>query len=118
MNTRLIGSRFEEQACAYLEGAGYRILARNYRVYNAEIDIVAAEKEQLVFIEVKYRRTFSFGYGQEHVDKRKQHKIFLAAQQYLLRFHAKRTPPCRFDVIAIDGDGRLEHIINAFERSF
>ena len=116
MNTRFVGSRFEEQACTYLQEAGYTLLARNYRTHTGEIDIIVSGEGYLVFLEVKYRRTSSCGFGQEHVDKRKQQKIYKAAQQYLLRFYAKNMPPCRFDVIAIDGTGRLEHIKNAFER--
>lgn len=116
MNKRAVGLEYEAKACKYLEQKGYRIVERNYRNRFGEIDIIAADPEDSmwIFCEVKYRHHESYGDPLEAVDKRKQRRICKTAL-YFYTYHGyveQRT--CRFDVIGMYGDGRIEHIENAF----
>ncbi|TBV80347.1 MAG: YraN family protein [Desulfobulbaceae bacterium] len=112
-----LGRRGEEQASSFLEQAGYQILARNYRTRGAELDIVALDRDELVFVEVKSRNTLAFGSPLEAITRHKQGKIALAAREYLLREKAQGVA-ARFDVVAViftKGKPTIEHIKNAFE---
>ncbi len=112
MNKRRLGSLREGEAAAFLESQGFRILEKNFRCRLGEIDLIARDGPCLVFVEVKYRRSDRYGWGEEHVDKRKQQRIIAVARYFLAGF--KALPPCRFDVIAIDKDS-INHFPNAFE---
>lgn len=101
----------ETQACDYLEKLGYKIIARNYRNKIGEIDIIAKDKETLVFVEVKTRSSNKFGYGREAVNYKKQMKIRNVATAYLKYKHILDTS-VRFDVIEIND--KVEHFKNAF----
>ncbi|UZJ41454.1 YraN family protein [Prosthecochloris sp. SCSIO W1101] len=117
-----LGRQGEMTAVTYLLEKGYRILDRNYRYRRNEIDIVAADKQTLCFIEVKTRSSDTKGHPLEAVTPEKQKEIIKAASAYLAT-HPAPEPDCRFDVIAIIAhslaNGRikkfeLEHITNAF----
>jgi putative endonuclease len=115
---KLLGRKGEETAARYLEKNGYRIICRNYSCRLGEIDIVAKEKDIIVFVEVRSRSGAEYGLAQESVTGRKQFKLRQLAWQYL-KAEGKTSAGCRFDVIAVlfDGEGRvkrLEHIENAF----
>ncbi len=114
MNRRAVGSRFEEMAAAHLEAQGLSILAHNYRCRLGEIDLVAREGETVVFVEVKYRKGDAYGAPEEAIHAAKQQRIRRVAQRYLLDQHLPLETCCRFDVVAVDGDGRLTHYRNAF----
>lgn len=111
MEKIISGKAGEEQACSYIKKKGYKILERNYRCLFGEIDIIAEDKKTLVIIEVKYRKTKSFGKGYEAVNYTKQQKIIKTAQNYINEENLKL--PVRFDVISIDND-EVTHIENAF----
>ncbi|MDO4690880.1 MAG: YraN family protein [Fusobacterium sp.] len=83
MNNREIGNIYEDRSCQILKKEKYRILERNYRNRYGEIDIIAEKDLELVFIEVKYRKTNKYGYGYEAINKRKLSRIFNMAQIYL-----------------------------------
>lgn len=112
-NKRQTGTSYEIKAEEYLLQKGYRILERNFRSRNGEIDIIAKDKEYFCFVEVKYRTTNDFGNPLEAVDVRKQHKIRQVAMYYLMKNKLSEWTPCRFDVIAFEGE-KLNHIENAF----
>lgn len=114
-NTREVGTKYEERAAEYLCMHGYEIIKRNYRNSYGEIDILARKDSVLIFVEVKYRSTKSCGDPLEAVDKRKQKRISRTAFYYYINHGYETGIPCRFDVIAIYGDGRVKHIKNAFE---
>lgn len=114
MNKRQLGSEFEQQAAEYLKQKGYKILEFNFRNRFGEIDIVAKEQEYLCFVEVKYRKENNCGYASEAVDYRKQQNILRVANYYLMKNKLSEWTPCRFDVVAMDGD-RIELIQNAWE---
>ena len=115
MNRRQIGAKQETAAVRYLSEQGYSILERNYRNHYGEIDIIANKDHVLVFVEVKYRSTDVYGDPLEAVDTYKQRRICRAALYYYSRQRNRREMPCRFDVIAIYGDGTIRHIEDAFE---
>lgn len=113
-STRATGSDYEQQAAAYLQSQGYRILETNYRNRGGEIDIIALEKETLVFLEVKYRTSRSYGSGMEAVDYGKQKTICRVAHHYMMAHGYGEWYPCRFDVVSIDA-GVITLIRNAFD---
>lgn len=116
MNKRRIGAQYETQACEYLIHKSYQILERNFRCRQGEIDIIAKEPatHTLVFCEVKYRQDNAYGDCLEAVDLRKQHQISRTALVYYAYHGYAQEVPCRFDVIAIYGNGTIRHIENAF----
>ena len=95
---RQLGRTGEEMAARYLTELGYRVLCRNERVGGCEIDIVAQDGEQTVFVEVKTRQTHTMGYPEESVTRRKRQHIARAAEAWLL---ANGDRPWRADVVAI-----------------
>ena len=109
------GKQAEEQAKQYLERRGLRLLERNYRCKQGEIDLIMQQAETLVFIEVRYRKSSTFGSALESVTAQKRSRLLAAARHYL---QAKRTSsPCRFDVVGITGQAtgaHLEWITDAF----
>lgn len=113
INKRTVGSRYEEKAAAFLQHMGFQILEKNYRDRYGEIDIIAREKEYLVFVEVKYRSGLHSGYPEEAVNGRKQARIRHAAQYYLYRKRLGEDVPCRFDVVSIVGE-KIRLIRDAF----
>jgi len=109
----LSGVQAEDLACAHLERAGLKLRARNYRCPQGEIDLVMDDRDALVFVEVRYRRSNAFGTPAETVDRHKQARLQAAAGHYLLAHAADRA--CRFDVVAISGrDARIEWLRDAF----
>ena len=110
------GDAAEAAACAKMQAAGCRILARNVRFREGEIDIVADDGGTLVFVEVRMRRSDGFGGADGSVDAFKRRRLVRAAQHFLLRQFGARTelPPCRFDVITADGEGIRDWIRDAF----
>jgi putative endonuclease len=107
MTTKGDGEAAENLALAFLRGRGLRLVARNYRTPGrggGEIDLVMREGDgTLVFVEVRKRGGSAFGGAAASVGATKQRRIVFAARHYLLR--VQPTPPCRFDVISIEGGG-------------
>jgi putative endonuclease len=121
--SRPIGNQGEELAVQYLEGLGYKVLERNYRFEQAEVDLVCFEPAQryelggeIVFVEVKMRQGTGFGRPEEAVTLEKQRNVMRAAQAFLYEFHLENSP-CRFDVVGIilkNGKPEIEHFKHAF----
>ncbi|MEJ5227054.1 YraN family protein [Thermodesulfovibrio sp.] len=105
------GKEGENLAIKYLKGKGYEILGSNFRTPFGEIDIIAKEKNYIVIVEVKRRKSETFGEPLLAVDRRKQVKLKKLALFYLKLL--EKEYPVRFDVIAIK-DQKIEHIENAF----
>lgn len=112
-NKREIGTTYELKAEEYLLQKGYKILERNFHNRSGEIDIIAKDKEYFCFIEVKYRTTNAFGSPLEAVNFKKQNQIRKVALYYLMKNKLSEWTPCRFDVIAFEGED-MTHIENAF----
>lgn len=109
-----LGQTAEDMACAFLRRRGLRLIERNYRCPRGEIDLVMQDGEQLVFVEVRYRRGGAFGGPQESITAKKQARLLAAARHYLATHSG--DPACRFDVIALSGEGyeTLDWIRDAF----
>ena len=116
-NKREIGSKYEELAAAYLTEHGYKILEKNFHAGRyGELDLIAEDKDgTLVICECKYRSENTYGDPLMAVDKRKQRQICRMTLFYFGRHGYGMEHPCRFDVIAVYGDGTVLHIKNAFE---
>ena len=112
-NTRNTGTSYERKAAEYLEQQGLVILKHNYRCRQGEIDLIARDKEYLVFVEGKYRSQNRAGYSLDAVNPAKQKKISKVARYFLAAEYHCTEIPCRFDVIGIDG-GCLHWIKDAF----
>lgn len=115
-STRGQGTAAEDLALAYLQRAGLVLLARNYEPPGrggGEIDLIMRARDgTLVFVEVRARASAHAGGAAASVVQRKQQRIIRAARHYLSRLPA--LPPCRFDVVAIDGT-RVHWLRAAFD---
>ncbi|MCK5706912.1 MAG: YraN family protein [Candidatus Aureabacteria bacterium] len=114
-SNRSIGKTGEEIAVKYLEKKKYKILKVNYQFHRYEIDIIAKNKKNIVFIEVKRRNSCFFGKPEDAVTRPKQRNIIIAAKKYLVENKMWDSCFSRFDVIAIYANGEVKHIISAFE---
>ena len=119
VTTKAIGDAGEARALAHLLGQGLVLVQRNYRVARGpnarggEVDLILRDRDgTLVFVEVRARHDAGHGGAAASVAATKQQRIVYAARHYLQRLAS--LPPCRFDVIAIDGD-RLEWLRAAFD---
>lgn len=95
------GDAGEDQALRYLEQQGLTLVERNFRCKGGEIDLVMQDGRGLVFVEVRKRAAGGHVGAAASVTPRKQARLVVAAQTFLQRY--RMPPPCRFDVIAIDG---------------
>jgi putative endonuclease len=114
MNSTSQGFLFETLALAYLERHGLLFVARNFSGRYGEIDLIMKDQTQLVFVEVKYRKSSNYGGPLAAITASKQQKLRLTATAYLQQ-HAPKAY-ARFDVIAISGDEpfHFEWLKNAF----
>lgn len=112
MNTHIFGNQGEALAKKYLVKNKYKILETNYVNPIGEIDIIAQDKDTIVFVEVKARSSTKFGFPREAVTPFKQNKIRKVALGYL-KFTNNLDAKIRFDCIEILGD-QLTHIKNCF----
>lgn len=103
MTTLAIGARFEQYALEHLELAGLRLVARNWRTRYGELDLVMRDGQELVFVEVRYRRDPRFGGGAASVGPAKRARLARAAAAFLQAHPRLASLPCRFDVIAFGG---------------
>lgn len=90
----------EEAAARHLVRSGLAVLARNFRCRHGEIDLVMADGDELVFVEVRFRADEGYGAGFETVTAAKQRRLTTAARVYLSR-HGAEHRPCRFDVVSV-----------------
>ncbi len=96
-----LGGWGETIAAEYLAGNGYVILERNFRTQYGEIDLIALDKEILVFVEVKTRTSRKFGYPEEAISPKKKEHLLASAQSYL-QTHQEMERDWRIDVLAIE----------------
>ena len=112
-----IGFDAEQRAADHLQRCGMIIVGRNLLSKTGEIDIVAIDKETLVFIEVRHRQSQHYGGALASVNRSKQRRLIKTAHYFLPRIVQRHfggcTPPCRFDVIGEEAQG-LVWIKNAF----
>jgi putative endonuclease len=111
---RATGDRFEGAALSYLQQRGLRLVRANFLCRHGEIDLVMRDGETLVFVEVRYRKSGAFGGAVGSITQAKRRKLISAAHIWLAWHPHDARRPCRFDVLAFEGDG-IEWIPNAFE---
>ena len=109
----------DDRAARYLCLHGYKVLERNFRCRQGEIDIIAQKGEVVAFVEVKQRKNADFGQAREFVTYSKQRRVIAAAELWLLKTRCELQP--RFDVIEIYApEGiktffpEIHHLENAF----
>jgi putative endonuclease len=110
-----LGKIGEERAVDFLKELGYQIILVNWREKKFEIDIIAVDKDELVFVEVKTRSTLNFGDPIESITEKKQKHLIEGANYYIEKNEVDLE--CRFDVVSIVKTSKeytVNHIINAF----
>jgi len=121
MNQRqAFGKAGEITALGYLKKKGYKVLEQNYTCPLGEIDIIARHKRTIVFIEVKTRRSLSYGSPLYAITRRKQRKISMAALYYL-KSNRQMDQGARFDVVTVqstDAGQEIDLIQNAFDLAY
>jgi len=117
--TKALGDAAEARALAHLQAAGLALVRRNYRVARGpqarggEVDLVMRERDgTLVFVEVRVRNDGRFGGAAASVGAAKRQRLVFAASHFLRGL--REPPPCRFDVVAVEGD-RIEWLRAAFD---
>ena len=111
--SRALGAAAEARAAEFLARKAYRIVDRNWTCKGGEIDLVCLDGDgTLVFVEVRSRSDERFGGAASSVGSAKRRRLVFAATHYLRRLPS--PPPCRFDVVAVDGD-RIEWLRAAFD---
>ncbi len=111
------GEAVESAACAYLQASGLQLVEKNYRCRYGEIDLIMLDQNDLIFVEVRYRKNDLFGGATQSVDAKKRQKIRHTAETFLQQNQAMEFNGCRFDVVAVSGnptDYKIQWIRNAF----
>ncbi|MGF1642600.1 MAG: YraN family protein [Thiotrichales bacterium] len=111
--TRQRGDEAEKAALAHLRAAGLSLIEANFRSRFGEIDLIMRDGDSLVFVEVRYRKNARFGGSAASVDRTKQQRLTRTGLVYLQT--RRINSPCRFDVVAVSGDGQLDWLPNAFD---
>lgn len=115
----LLGNKGEMLASRYLMDKGFAVLHYNWRCGHKEIDLIAKERDTLVFVEVKSRRNEQYGNAYDAVTTEKINRLISAAEVYIQRYGI--DSPYRFDVVTVVGNSepyRIEHIIDAFHATW
>lgn len=117
LNKKQLGQWAENIACDYLQVKGLHLLAKNYRCYYGEIDLIMQEQDDIVFVEVRHRNNIEFGNAIESVNQNKINKLMKTAIHFLQYKEWLYQKNSRFDIVAIHpiaGKIQLEWIKNAF----
>ena len=112
-----LGSRGEDVAADYMRENGYRVIERNWRCKNGELDLICTRGKELVFVEVKTRGENSLGRAGESLTPAQQARLAKAASRYLSR-NGLWSRSCRFDLIALEvseNNVNLEHVANVID---
>lgn len=114
LTSKQTGDAWEATARRWLESKGLRFIAANVRERGGEIDLIMREGHTTVFVEVRYRRSATYGGALASVTHSKQHKLLQTARMWLARHNGSfDTVECRFDVLAFTGND-VEWLKNAF----
>lgn len=111
----IIGQHAEAKACRYLMQHGLQFIAANFRCKLGEIDLIMRDEQQIVFIEVRARRSQTYGSSAETITIAKQAKLLKTALYYLQTQNLLENTASRFDVLTFDGQTQqIQWIKNAF----
>lgn len=117
MSTTESGKRAEKMAARYLAQKGYKVIEQNFRNRFCEIDIIAIKDRQIIFIEVKYRRSDAFGNPLEAITKNKFDRVKRAIDFFIKEYPDYIDYQPKIDVISISGDfgsAKINHLENCF----
>jgi len=112
---QLSGKNGEILACQFLKKHKLQLVESNYHCRYGEIDLIMRDRDSLVFVEVRYRASDTFGSAKESVNFHKQQRLIATARHYLQQTQAPLAS--RFDVVAISGIGQnknIDWLVNAF----
>ncbi len=115
---RSTGTVFEDLALAHALSNGLRLVTRNFNCRFGEIDLVLRDRDVVVFLEVRYRKSGHFGGALESVGNAKRERLSKTASFFLQANPALAREPCRFDVMAISGSAEnptIDWQRNAFD---
>jgi putative endonuclease len=112
------GREAEAYALRHLQQQGLCLITQNWLCKRGELDLVMLDGDTVVFVEVRYRRHAGWGGALESVDFRKREKLILAAQFFLQKESHWADSPCRFDVVAINGDPGTAPSLNWLKNAF
>lgn len=118
-NNVIIGNQIETLAAIYLQNNNLELLIKNFRSKTGEIDLICNDQEQkqIVFVEVKYRKSVLFGEGVDYVTYAKQQRIIKTAYNYLYNSFSSIPISYRFDIVSCSGPLdkiKIDWIIGAF----
>ncbi len=114
----MLGDAGEDLVAHWYADAGYRVLDRNWRCREGELDVVVARDSVLVFCEVKTRRSTAFGSPAEAVTVTKQRRIRMLAMRWLDEHPAARARTLRFDVASVLAERGIPPVIDVIEAAF
>ncbi len=95
------GEAIEGKVALYLQNQGLRILHRNFRCKQGEVDLIALDGDQLLFVEVRFRQNTNYGTAQDSITPAKKRKIIQSARFFLYRYPGYANHACRFDVVGV-----------------
>ena len=116
---KTLGNWGEDKAALYLRLHGYRIVERNFRCRQGEIDVIARKGGVIAFVEVKLRKNAEHGEAREFVTRAKQRRVISAAELWLMKTGCELQP--RFDVIEVyapEGTDTRRPAIRYLENAF
>lgn len=114
INRQIMGQQAETAACNYLTNQGLQLVEKNFRCRMGEIDLIMREGQQMIFVEVRFRRNTAYGGAAASINYSKQLKLQRAAQFYLARLQYQ--PPCRFDVVTLSPDNNGQPVCDNWIR--
>lgn len=100
---RNVGTQWEDLALAHLQQSGLKLLNRNFNCRYGEVDLVARDRDVVVFVEVRFRRNAARGDGTASIGSSKREKLVRTAGVYLQAHPQLAASPCRFDVVSCAG---------------
>ena len=109
------GGDAEDRALRHLERRGLRVLARNWRCRLGELDLVMQDADAVVVVEVRARTRSDFGSALESVDVHKQARLVRATRLFLAARAELQECALRFDIVTVDGAGRIQWLRDAFD---
>ena len=115
-NKKLLGRWGEQAAADYLKKKKDKIVGMNYACRVGEIDVIAENRDYIVFVEVKQRKNADFAEAKEFVTAAKQQRVIMTAQLWLQSNPTEKQP--RFDVIEVYGENGASEKINHIENAF
>ncbi|OGQ08017.1 MAG: YraN family protein [Deltaproteobacteria bacterium RIFCSPLOWO2_12_FULL_40_28] len=118
VSKRQMGSQAEKMAAHFLEGQGFSILSKNYSIRQGEIDLIACQKKELHFVEVKLRNSAAYGSGREAVGYLKQKRMEKTAYHWMMCYPQYEEFEKFFSVVEIDASYKPQAQINWIPNAF